>query len=87
MTTADEPLTATKSRRVTIDLTPAATAELDRLREITGLSTADIFRHAFTLLRIYVDERQADREFRIVDRSNDRLQTRLEMPIQISRKS
>lgn len=85
MTQTDQTSISNKSRRVTVDLTPAAAAEVDRIREVTGLSTADIFRHAFTLLRIYVDERQADREFRIVEKGDDRVQTRLELPIHVSK--
>jgi len=76
----------TKARRVTIDLTPAAVEELDRIKQVTGLTTADIFRYAFTLLRIYVDERQLNREFRVIDPENERTQIRLELPIQIGKK-
>ena len=80
-------VTETKPRRVTIDLTPAAVEELDRIKSLTGATTADIFRYAFTLMRIYVDERQRGREFRIIDPSNDRTQIRLELPIEIGRKA
>ena len=76
-----------KPRRVTIDLTPAAVEELDRIKSVTGATTADIFRYAFTLMRIYVDERQRGREFRIIDPDNDRTQIRLELPLEIGRKA
>ena len=83
--TADT-VASSKARRVTIDLTPAAVEELDRVKSVTGLTTADVFRYAFTLMRIYVDERQLDREFRIIDPSNERLQIRLELPIHVAKK-
>ena len=44
------------SRRINIDLTDAAEAEVNRIISITGLeSSADVFRSALTLLRIHVD--------------------------------
>lgn len=68
-------------RRVTIDLTPAAVAELDLVKNITGITTADIFRHAFTLLRIYVDERQKGNFLMSFDPNEDE-RTRIELPIE-----
>ena len=44
-----------QGRRVSVDLTEAASKEVDRICRTTGLTTADVFRNAFTLLRIYVD--------------------------------
>ncbi|HUY92822.1 MAG TPA: ribbon-helix-helix protein, CopG family [Pirellulales bacterium] len=75
-----------KGRRVTIDLTPAAAAEVDRLKEVTGLTTADIFRHAISLFRIYSDARARDQEFRIVDPLNIDVQTRIELPIHVMKR-
>ena len=72
-----------KGRRVTIDLTPAATREVDRLRDVTGLTTADVFRHALSLLRIYVDAKAAGREFELVDRAGEQPNTRIELPLAI----
>ena len=72
-----------KTKRVSVDLAPAASAEIDRMRATTGLATADLFRHAITLLRIYLDARRDGKEFRIVDPSNLGDQVRLEMPISI----
>ncbi len=72
-----------KGRRVTIDLTPAATREVDRLRELTGLTTADIFRHAMTLFRIYVDAKGRGEELYIVDPTQEKAHTRLELPISL----
>ena len=39
------------SRRVSIDLTDAAEAEVDRLATESGLSTADLFRHSLSRFR------------------------------------
>ena len=68
---------------MTIDLAPAAAKELDRIRLLTGLSFAELFRHALTLLRIYIDARQRKLELRIVDPKEPTHQTRLEFPIDV----
>jgi hypothetical protein len=41
--------------RAAVDLTPAAATELDRIHDLTGMNTADIFRTGLSLLRIYVN--------------------------------
>ena len=68
-----------KGRRVTIDLTPAAAKELDRLKAITGQSTANTFRYALTLLRDIVDGARAGREIRLVD-SATKVVERIKLP-------
>jgi hypothetical protein len=73
-----------KGRRVTIDLTPAAVKELDRLRKLTGLTTADMFRHAFSLFRIYVEAKERGQEMQLVDPKHEDNITRLELPVIIS---
>ena len=73
-----------KPRRVTIDLTPAAASEVDRVRTITGLTTADVFRYAFSLFRIYVDAKQRNHELQIVDPSGDDRAKQIELPISIA---
>lgn len=73
-----------KGRRITIDLTGAAVSELDRVKKATGLSTADIFRYAFTLLRIYVQAKASGQEVRIVDPKGVVTPTRLELPITVA---
>jgi flagellar basal body rod protein FlgF len=72
-----------KGRRVTIDLTPAATREVDRLKNLTKLTTADIFRHAMGLFRVYVEAKEQGLEMRIVDPKSIKAETRLELPISI----
>jgi len=76
----------TKGRRVTIDLTPSATAEVDRMKELTGLTTADIFRHAISLFRIYVDARAKGDELRVVNPASLNVQTRIELPISVAKR-
>jgi hypothetical protein len=73
-----------KGRRVTIDLSPAATCEVDRLRQVTGLTTADIFRSAMTVFRIYVDAHEQGKEVRVIDPSDLQTQTRIVLPISVS---
>ena len=46
------------SRRIEIDLTDAADAEVDRLEKVTGLSAGDIFRASLSLFRIVVAEHE-----------------------------
>ncbi len=79
------PDSETKGRRVTIDLTPAAAVEVDRLRQMTGLTTADIFRHAFSLFRIYVDGKTEGRELELRGTSKDEPNTRIELPLTLVR--
>ena len=82
---SDEPAdAATKGRRVTIDLTPAAAGEVDRLRKITGLTTADVFRHSLSLFRIYVDAKARNQELQIVDPTGSNRDVRIELPLEIA---
>lgn len=69
-----------KGRRVTVDLTAAAAAEVDRLRTITELSVAEIFRHALTIFRIYVNAKQRGEQLHIVAEDGAGLATRIELP-------
>ena len=41
--------------RVSFVLTPAMSEEVKRIAEMTGFSKPEVFRRAFTLLRIHVD--------------------------------
>ena len=73
---------ASKARRITIDLTQAAADELEKLRSATGLKISDLFRHALTLLRIYVQAKQKGHDLLIVDPGSGE-KTRLEMGIPV----
>lgn len=59
-----------KGRRVTIDLSASAVDELDRIRELTGLTTADLFRNGFSLLRLYIQAKEKGQTF-VVAGSDD----------------
>jgi hypothetical protein len=82
MTTTEE---AAKGRRVTVDLTSAAAQEVDRLRLVTGLTSADLFRHGLALVRIYIDAQQRGMELRLVDPAKPDVVTRLELPVILPR--
>jgi hypothetical protein len=73
-----------KGRRVSIDLTSSASLEVDRLREQTGLSTADMFRYGLHLFRLYVDERSRGKML-FVATENDptKNQMRIELPLDL----
>lgn len=74
-----------KGKRVTIDLSAAAVAEVDRLRDITGLTTADLFRNGFSLLRLYVDAKAQGQGLALVEGTRqDEIVTRIEMPIAVA---
>lgn len=72
-----------KGRRVTVDLNPQATIELDRLRELTGLGTSEVLRFSVTLFRMYVAARAEGKELRIVNPVDLQDQVRLEFPIHV----
>ncbi|MDB5338840.1 MAG: hypothetical protein JWN70_4459 [Planctomycetaceae bacterium] len=68
------------TRRVTIDLTEEASAEIERIRAVTGLTIADIFRHSFTLLRIYLEAKDEGKLMRIFNPKKPRDQVQIELP-------
>lgn len=75
----------TKPYRISVDLKPAYRDEVARLRTLTGLGTADLFRHALNLLRIYVQAKSQHHEVRIVDTKAPETQTRIELPFMLSK--
>ena len=78
------PEQAQKARRVTIDLTPTAALEVERLRKAMGISTADVFRHALSVLRLFVQSKQQGQEVYLVDPKDTSAKTRIEVPFMIS---
>ena len=66
-------------RRVTIDLPDETSDEIERIRASTGMTIADIFRHSFTLLRLYLEAKAEKKELRIID-PKSREQVRIELP-------
>jgi hypothetical protein len=73
-----------KGRRVSLDLSASAAQEVDRLRELTDLTTADMFRYALHLFRIYVQE-VADGKSLYFAKTDDPQsgQTRIELPLTV----
>jgi hypothetical protein len=54
--------------RVAFDLTPAMVEEINRILDVTDLgSKPEVFRRAFTLLRIHVDAAREGRKIYMVD--------------------
>jgi hypothetical protein len=73
--TGNDRETAGTKERVGFDLTPAMVAEVDRILNLTDLgSRPEVFRRAFTLLRIHVEAALRGREIYMVDpgKPNDR---------------
>lgn len=67
-----------KPRRVTIDMSGPAASEMDRISTITGQKTAEMFRSAFSLLRLYVQAIRDGKELLIVDEESG-AQTKIEL--------
>tara|TARA_R110000868_G_scaffold372982_1_gene636843 strand:+ start:490 stop:696 length:207 start_codon:yes stop_codon:yes gene_type:complete len=63
--------------RITIDFTESASDELERIKGLTGLSTADVFRSAFSVFRIVVDEQRQKRAIHLSDGRS------LELPFEV----
>lgn len=82
---ADDKAGKLKGGRVTIDLTSTAAAEVTRLRAMTGLTTADVFRRALCLFRIYVDAKAAGQEFEIINRDKTKPNTRIDLLLTIQK--
>jgi len=74
-----------KERRVTIDLTAIAAQEVDKLKALTGLKTADIFRHALSIFRLYVESSAKGQEIYLVNPRDASSKTRIEVPLLINR--
>ena len=60
--------------RVSFTLTPAMSEEVRRIAEMTGFSNPEVFRRAFTLLRIHVDAAADGRQIFMVhpDQPNEK---------------
>lgn len=69
----------TKARRITIDLSPSAATEVDRLAKVTGKNTAALFRSAFSLLRIAINAAASGMEIHLVDPTGVKEPVKLEI--------
>ena len=79
----DEQLRPRRGRRVTIDLTPAAAEEIDRIADLVGISVPDVFRQSFGLFRLYVNAKVKGKTLAIVDTKDPKVFRQLELHLQI----
>ena len=70
-----------KGRRCTIDLTPAAAEEVDRICNIFGLKISELFRYSLLLMRIYGDAVIDGKQMRLVSRKDPNEVQVVEMPL------
>jgi hypothetical protein len=81
MANAENQNTNEKSRRYTIDLTPAASAEVDKICDVFGLKIVDLFRYSLLLMRIYTDAVKEGKQMRLVSRKNPSEVQVIELPL------
>ena len=67
-------------KRCTIDLTPGAASEVERIQKMFNLTMADVFRSALLLMRIYTDAVSQKQEVHIVDPKNPNRIRVVELP-------
>ena len=63
----NEVISGVVPQKITLELTPQAAVELERIRQLTSATKAELFRHAFSLLRIYVRAAEAGQELTVID--------------------
>jgi hypothetical protein len=74
--------------RVAFDLSPAMAEEVDRIMALTDLgSKPEVFRRAFTLLRIHVEAAERGREVYMVDPDRPSEKFIITLPFNVSRRS
>jgi len=56
-----------RGRRVTIDLTPAAAEEIDRIAVMVGSTVPEVLRQSFGLFRLYVNAKKEGKVLAVVD--------------------
>lgn len=60
-------VSARSVNRLTVDMSESAVKEIERMRNSTGRSTAELVRIAMSLLRIAVNAKDDGRELHVVD--------------------
>jgi hypothetical protein len=55
--------------------------EIETLQKKTGLSVAEILQYGFSLFRMYVNEIEQGKEFRIIDPTDPRKQVKIDLQI------
>ena len=75
-----------KPTRVAFDMAPAMAAEVDRIMSVSDLSKApEVFRRAFTLLRIHVDAALQGQQIIRVDPANPSERYLITLPFVVNR--
>ena len=72
-------MSITPPRRITIDVSPSAAVELDRLSKSRGQKTAELFRSAMSLMRIAVNAAECGMEIHLVDPTGEKEPVKLEI--------
>ena len=74
------------STRVAFELTPAMADEVERIMAMTDLpSRPEVFRRAFTLLRIHVDAASQNRDIYMVDPAHPGERYLISLPFTVKR--
>jgi hypothetical protein len=81
MTNEADKKTYPDGRRCTVDLTPAAAQEVDRICGMFSLKIADLFRYSLLLMRIYADAVQEGKQMRLVSRKDPHEIQVVELPL------
>ncbi len=76
-----------KGHRYTLDLTPGASEEVNRICKMFDLKIAELFRYSLLLMRIYGDAMVEGKQMRLVSRDNPNEIRVVELPLFLSQKS
>lgn len=77
----EEKKTYPDGRRCTIDLTPAASEEVDRICNMFELKISDLFRYSLLLMRVYADATREGKQMRLVNRNDPNEIQVVELPL------
>ena len=76
------------TRKIAFNITPAMNDEVERILSVTDLeSKPEVFRRAFTLLRIHIDAYQRGRETYMVDPDTPNDRYLITLPFSVQRKN
>jgi len=68
-------------RRYTIDLTPAAAEEVERIQKMFSLNIKDVFRFGLLLIRLYADAVRDKEEIQIVNPEKPNVVKVIKLPL------
>ena len=78
--------TIEKGHRYTLDLTPGAAEEVNRICNMFDLKITELFRYSLLLMRIYGDAVVEGKQMRLVSRDNPHEIRVVELPLFVSTK-